>query len=331
MNNTTTSNPEEALDARLTELLADVDEAPEDPAAPQATDEDASEDDAEDEEDQSEDEPEAPAQAEAQAPSEDEEEIDDADLSPEHAKALRGLRLLHAPETVLQGLSETDAIAWWNSRKKAETAINRQIAETNKQGTSPTASSGAQGVPTAAQEHHVPSADEAAVLATIEEEFGPSARDAFERLVELRTAPLRQVVQATQQRTQAQLIEAARAKVGERFPGLMDDERWSAVQDTARRLSDDPEYANIESQHGSEAGLVALFEAAARAKGVRQVDEQAAARRRKVDAARRSGTPPVAPHRNAVAPPKNAEEALDRRIQLAEKGMTASEIRKLIG
>jgi hypothetical protein len=316
-----------AYEAAEDELIAglvgvatdDEDEpAPAAVAAPKAAPKPADDDD---------DDPEEVAETAADEAGTDDAEDDETET--EYETALRGLKLHNTPEDVLQGLSKDKAIAWWANRKAAEAETTRHIAKLRGQIEAlQTGGAERKGAQPAQPEQR---ADIDAAMQRVEEEYGPDGRAAIAGVV----TPLQQEIAELKRTLQSRDLErasaTARAKVGERFPDLLDDARWSSAQRYMSALSALPEFHEIEAEHGIEAALASIAEAAARATGMAERKPRDTARQQQIAAAKQAGAPSRTTRNALDAPPANPAEREDWIMKMIRAGKSSSEIRALNG
>ena len=324
-----------SVDAKLAEILGPPDEdegEPEtpDPAAQAAPEpEEAPEAPTGEDEDEDEDQDEQPEGDEGEDSPEPE---GDAAAKPERDRALNFLRLQGAPEDVLQGLSDEQAIAWWNSRKAAEAKTNRLIAELRAKAEPTADPSERVGAPTEGQPEPEPEALDSAWRA-IEEDLGTEGRQALEKIVkplQSQLVSLRQEREAMQARELERETMAARARVGERFPGLDDDAQWEPVREHMQALSTLPKYREIASSQGMSAALEVLAVDGARAAGMSERTPPSE-RQRNVAAARRASAPGPSTRTSLSEPPSDPKDRTDWILKMIHQGKKAHEIKALNG
>lgn len=172
--------------------------------------------------------------------------------SAEAQKALDNLKLrTHVPESVLEGMDDTDLVRWWGDlapHSLSNDQVYRESKELRKQLEELTSKLGETADANAGAEPQRPTvtADEKAAISALADEIGLDSDGAskLEGLfasygqrvkddVERALRPIRESSAAAE----AAFEETVRRDLGERFPGVMENDTWSAVRQSMDRLS----------------------------------------------------------------------------------------------
>ena len=225
-------------------------------------------------------------------PTEDEPSSDDAP-NPAREQAVQDIRrVLDLPESILEGMTD-EALESVAERARAQKAeLDRQYAQAKEADAAPAASEEASSDQQEAPASGQPSLDVDALLQPLELELGEEAAGSVRTLVSglaQQVSEATEYIRALQGQQQARDERDARERVGERFPDVLDEERYSgAVVPKMQTLLKTGDYTG-------DGAMQRLIEDACRLVGMTSIaaDTSSASSRREQPARRKAGQHPT--------------------------------------